>query len=127
MGQSDTDMNMWRHLLYPFAVALLVLGACSETQRGTLLTSANVGSGQLEVRCDAAFVFSSQTVRFYFKDENGVRLLATTELANDGAQPGLENVEIVDLGQGVWQVTLNGQEQEPEIWSLHTSSLEMFR
>ena len=61
------------------------------------------------------------------KDENGARLLATTELAHDGAQPGLENVEIVDLGQDAWQVTLNGQEQEPEIRSLHTSSLEMFR
>ncbi len=83
----------------------------------------DLGTGWLEIRYQeplGAAAFGSHAVRFYLCDEGQERLLAASSLSNDGANPGSQNLEVTDRGNGRWIVTLKGAEQADERWLVDT-------
>ena len=79
----------------------------------------SVGDGSLEVRHEeqvAPAAFGRHAVRFYYREQDGERLLAQTMLDDDGADPSERNVAATMVADGTWQVTLMGQQQADERW-----------
>lgn len=72
--------------------------------------------GSLTIRYNAPLGFGAHTLRFYFREGKHVQLLAETELHNDGANLGDQNLQLVEMVPGRWQLILNGQEQPEERW-----------
>jgi len=101
--------------------------ACGASEQELSWQSIDLGVGSLEVRYELPDVapFGSQRVRFYLLREGAERRLAATDVHNDGAGLGDSNLEVSDLGDGSWQVTLRGQEQADERWVVETTGGEV--
>lgn len=97
----------------------IAIGGCTSSLLETTFARIEMRGGLLEVRYEETLgpaAFAAHTVRFYYRDGSGGRLLAQTTLDNDGVDPVERNLAVTELADGTWQVTLKGQQQADERW-----------
>ncbi|MCP4921690.1 MAG: hypothetical protein GY913_32735 [Proteobacteria bacterium] len=98
------------------------LHGCSREPRGEVFRSFQFGDTELELRATTGWAFGSHSVDFYEVSPVGRRHLGSTELHNDGASLTARNAALSTLGGGVWELTLSGQEQEPQAWLIERTT-----
>ena len=120
----------FRSLVTVALVILLSVAACGGAPREEFVTAFDASGTMIEIRsvgpcCGAAF--GSHDIRVYETAANGQQQrLASTTLANDGAEPGPGNVAIAAVDENRWRVTFRGSEQGDEDWILIRDGLGGF-
>lgn len=107
-------------LLLTYSILCLLCSGCGDIDEEYEFKSVKMGSGSLEIRHLGAFGFGAHELRFYWREDDREELLAQTEICNDGASLGENNLEVVNLDNGRWELILKGQEQEDEHWVVET-------
>lgn len=103
--------SLWFCLLL---LTVLSLGCSSPAEVEWLSFQSPSKSHKLRVTYLEAWAYSPHEIRFYSKK----KLLTTKQLRNDGANLSNHNIELVWLGEESVEVTLKGEEQQPESFLL---------
>lgn len=92
------------------------------------LTQFEFNGGVFYIKYEDAFIFGPQKIYFYYQGKNKMRpkLVGKTTLANDGKNLSEANFIITIVSDMEMQITLIGEEQEPEKWSLGCDSKDIF-
>lgn len=101
---------------------VLFLHGCSREPSGEVFRSFQFGVTELELRATPGWAFGSHSVDFYEVSPAGRRHLGSTELDHDGARLTERNAALSTLGGGCWELTLSGQQQEPQAWLIERTT-----
>lgn len=97
-------------------LSLLFLSGCSEAVEKTVAQSVSPnGAVTIEVRAQESWGYGPHRIRIFKVSGEGEALLEQTELSNDGANLGTHNARIEWTDENHVEVTLDGQEQQPQI------------
>ena len=109
--------------LTAFTLGLFLFTACTNPTRGTPWRSLPLATGSLEIYYEEPNFapFAPHTLHFYLEQDGETRLLASTQLHNDGANLGDHNIEFIEVNSDRWQIWLKGAEQADEVWLLEQS------
>ncbi|MEJ2610794.1 MAG: hypothetical protein P8179_12095 [Candidatus Thiodiazotropha sp.] len=109
---------------YLIIIMCMVIG-CAASKEGVHWKSVAMANGSLEIRFETSFGFGPHTLFFYFDREGEFQLLKAIMLRNDGANLNDHNIEIKNLEQGQWRITLKGEEQADEHWLVEAGEKEV--
>jgi hypothetical protein len=84
-----------------------------------------MANGSLEIHFETSFGFGPHTLFFYFDREGEFQFLKAIMLRNDGANLNDHNIEIKNLKQGQWRITLKGEEQVDDHWLVEAGEKEV--
>lgn len=95
---------------------MCVVTGCTVAEKGEHWKSIAMADGSLEIRYEPVYLYSPHTIFFYFDRAGEFQFLKATKLRNDGVNLRDQNIEIKNLENGMWRITLKGEEQMDENW-----------